>query len=302
MEWLNTTWSAQAVADIETWIETWGSPAFLVYFVGDILRLALKRQLSLKIIGDSVASFTTFGLFVVLTYGLIAAAYISAFYWVYLNFAWFEVSVTPLTLLALLLLCDFAYYWEHRFTHRVGLAWATHSVHHSSPFFNISVAYRFGPMDGVWPLLFHLPLALIGFDPIVIFACEAFVQFYQTILHTETIRKLPSPIEKVFNTPSHHRVHHATNKQYIDKNYGGILIIWDKLFRTFAEEIESVQYGLTQPLESNNPLKVWFHGFVRLARRSQGSHTLRDALYAWVAPPEWQPSAIQTNVTKGKGA
>ncbi|MEL7045968.1 MAG: sterol desaturase family protein, partial [Pseudomonadota bacterium] len=294
MEWLVTALSAQAVAEFEGLAETWGAAAFLLLFAAEMLRLALRRRASRELVGDAFASFVTFGLFLVLTYGLIAAAYISIFYWVYLNFAVTEIAVTPLSVAALIVLCDLAYYWEHRFSHRVGMAWATHSVHHSSPHFNISVAYRFGPMDGVWPLLFHLPLVFAGFDPIVIFACEAFVQLYQTVLHTELVGKLPRPVEAVFNTPSHHRVHHGANEAYLDKNYGGIFILWDRLFGTFAEERESVHYGLTQPIKSNNPLIVWFHGFVRLLRRSKASTSETDAIYSWIAPPEWRPGDPRT--------
>ena len=289
MEWFNTVLSAQVVADYETLLEDWGALAFLALFGLEMVRLAIRRRLSWNVVGDSVASFLTFGFFIVVTYGLIAAAYVSIFYWAYLNFALVEIPVTPWSVALLVVLCDLAYYWEHRFTHRVGLAWATHSVHHSSPHFNISVAYRFGPMDGVWPVFFHLPLAFIGFNPIVIFACEAFVQLYQTVLHTEVVRKLPRPVEAIMNTPSHHRVHHGTNAPYIDKNYGGIFIIWDKLFGTFAEEKEPVTFGLTEQIESNNPLTVYFHGFVRLLRRSFDTSTYREAVYALVAPPEWKP-------------
>ncbi len=289
MEWINTALSAQAVANLETWLESWGAVAFIGLFCVEMLRLALKRRLSWNLAGDSLASFLTFGFFIVVTYGLIAAAYVSVFYWAYLNFALLEIPVTPWSVALLVVLCDFAYYWEHRFCHRVGLAWATHSVHHSSPYFNISVAYRFGPLDGFWPVFFHLPLALVGFDPILIFACEAFVQLYQTILHTQLIGKLPRPIEWLMNTPSHHRVHHGTNEPYIDRNYGGIFIIWDRLFGSFAEEQEAVNFGLTQQIDSVNPLTVYFHGFIRLAKRALGTGSYGEAAYALVAPPEWKP-------------
>ncbi len=140
--------------------------------------------------------------------------------------------------------------------HRVNLLWATHSVHHSSPFFNISVAYRFGPMDGVWPIFFHLPLVFLGFNPFVVFFAEMFVQLFQTALHTEAVKKLPRPFEWIFNTPSHHRVHHASNRKYLDANYAGIFIIWDRLFGTFVKEDEKIVYGLVKPIpEINSPLR-----------------------------------------------
>ena len=105
---------------------------------------------------------------------------------------------------------------------------------------------------------FHLPLALMGFNPILIFLSESIVQLYQTLLHTEVVKKLPKPIEKIMNTPSHHRVHHGSNKQYHDKNYARIFIIWDRIFGTFAEEKEKVIYGITNALNSVNPFKVFF--------------------------------------------
>ena len=150
--------------------------------------------------------------------------------------------------------------------HRVNLGWATHTVHHSSQHFNISVAYRFGPMDAVWPLFFSVNLVLLGFNPFVVFFAEAIVQLYQTVLHTEAVKKLPRPIEYLFNTPSHHRVHHGVNRQDWDKNYAGILIIWDRLFGTFEAEQEPVRYGVSEPVNSANPITIFLHGFYRLAR------------------------------------
>lgn len=159
-----------------------------------------------------------------------------------------------------------AYYWEHRFTHRDGIAWATHTVHHSSPYFSISVAHRFGPPDGYFPLFFHLPLVFAGFHPLLVLFAEAVFQLYQTLMHTEAIGKLPKPVEAVMNTPSHHRVHHGTNPQYIDKNYGSIFIVWDRLFGTFEEEREKVVYGISKQLNSIDPFLVFLHGISRLTR------------------------------------
>lgn len=291
MDWLFTTLVVEEVTALENWLQTWGFVAFFGLFLVEMIRLAIKKTLSWNILGDSVTNFITLGLFFVIT-GLIVTAYVSGFYWVYLNFALFEISVTPLSVLALIVLCDLAYYWEHRFVHRFGLGWATHTVHHSSPYFNISVAYRFGPFDAVWPFFFHIPLALLGFDPLLIFAAEAFVQLYQTVLHTETVGKLPKPVEALMNTPSHHRVHHGSNQAYLDKNYGGIFIIWDRMFGTFAEEQEPVIYGLTEPVQSINPFTVFFHGVTRLIKRVLHSSGLAESCYAVIAPPEWQPKAI----------
>jgi len=183
----------------------------------------------------------------------------------------------------------FAYYWDHRLMHRIGLGWATHTVHHSSPHFNMSVAYRFGPLDAIFPILFSLPLVMLGFNPWLLLAAELFVQTYQAILHTEVIGKLPKPIEYIFNTPSHHRVHHGVNEQYWDRNYAGIFIIWDRMFGTFTEEKEKVLYGVSEPLDSVNPMKVFFHGFTRLFRDMSKTKGLKNKLAFLIKPPGWKP-------------
>ena len=219
---------------------------------------------------------------------LLGALYIWAYFGL-AYFAFFEIEITWLSIAGCVVLADLAYYWEHRFSHRVGLAWATHSVHHSSPYFNISVAYRFGPMDGFWGLFFHLPLILMGFNPFVVFFSQMFVQMYQTVLHTESIGKLPGFIEAVMNTPSHHRVHHGSNDAYLDKNYGGIFIIWDRIFGSFAREQEPVVYGLVEPINSINPFVAFFHGFARLAVKFVSVPGVGNKFASLVAPPGWDP-------------
>jgi len=194
-------------------------------------------------------------MFLIVNFTLLTGLYITTYFSV-AEFALFEIPVNWASIAICVVLADIAYYWEHRSMHRVNLLWATHSVHHSSPFFNISVAYRFGPMDGVWPIFFHLPLVFLGFNPFVVFFAEMFVQLFQTALHTEAVKKLPRPFEWIFNTPSHHRVHHASNRKYLDANYAGIFIIWDRLFGTFVKEDEKIVYGLVKPIpEINSPLR-----------------------------------------------
>ncbi len=255
---------------------------FLIYltaalFLLELVRYGVKKRLSASLIGDSLANGVTFMVFGVITYFVIGAFYVSGYYWAW-SIAPYWLDITPLSIIACVVLADLCYYCEHRFTHRVNVAWATHSVHHSSPHFNLSVAYRFGPMDAFWPFFFHVPLVLMGFDPILVLVSEAVVQAYQTWLHTEAIGKLPRPVELVMNTPSHHRVHHARNPQYIDKNYGGIFIIWDRLFGSFAKEGTEVDYGLVKSIHSINPVKIMSHGFSQLAYafvRAQGIRKLR---------------------------
>ena len=165
---------------------------------------------------------------------------------------------------------DLAYYWFHRIHHEVRVFWASHVVHHSSEHYNLSTALRqtWTPMTA---LPFWAPLALLGFAPWMILTQLAISLIYQFWIHTERVKKLPAPVEFFFNTPSHHRVHHGANEVYLDRNYGGILIIWDRIFGTFQGETERPRYGLTQNIRSFRPTRVAFHEFVALARDVRGA-------------------------------
>ena len=248
------------------WLESQIGDWFFVFagalLIVELIRYALKKEITKHVLGDVLTNFATLALFIG-TGLLYFGAYVTGFYWLW-EYSLFNIELGIASFIACLILADFAYYWEHRFMHRTGIGWATHTVHHSSKHFNISVAYRFGPLDGIMPFFFHAPLILLGFSPALVILAEALVQLYQTLLHTETVKKLPKPYEAVFNTPSHHRVHHGVNEQYHDKNYAGILIIWDKLFGTFKEEGEKVCYGVMEQSDRLNPLTVWFEGFPKL--------------------------------------
>lgn len=184
---------------------------------------------------------------------LIAKLYLAVFGW-----KLFDIQMGPFTFVLLMVAQDFCYYWFHRASHRIRWMWAAHVVHHSSENMNFSTAFRQSlmyPFAGMW--VFWLPLVILGFDPnwvVFVVLLNLGLQFF---VHTQAVRKL-GPLEWLFNTPSHHRVHHGRNPQYIDKNYAGILIIWDKLFGTFVPEDETVIYGITKPVNSFNPLKVTF--------------------------------------------
>jgi sterol desaturase/sphingolipid hydroxylase (fatty acid hydroxylase superfamily) len=158
---------------------------------------------------------------------------------------------------ALVVAEDVCFYWFHRASHRVRILWASHVTHHSSQTFNLSVAFRqtWLPFLGV---VFWLPLALVGFDPLMIMTVQVFSLFYQELLHTQLAPRL-GPIEWIFNTPSHHAIHHGSNLPYIDKNYGGVLIIWDRLFGTFARRSEDIRFGLTKNLATHNPIVIAGH-------------------------------------------
>ncbi|MDQ2658099.1 MAG: sterol desaturase family protein, partial [Bacteroidota bacterium] len=156
---------------------------------------------------------------------------------------------------SLVLLVDFAYYWAHRMSHEVNLFWGGHVVHHQSEEYNLSVALRQSSLQVVWTFAFNLPIAFLGFHTLDFVYIAALNTLYQFWIHTETINRLPRWIEFVFNTPSHHRVHHGRNPKYIDRNHAGSLIIWDRMFGTFQAEEEKPTYGITKPLNSWNA--VW---------------------------------------------
>lgn len=272
--------------------ETVIADSFFVVSLGflafELLRYIIKKQFSKGLAADTVTNFITLGMFIGINYLVLAAFYLSAYAYIS-QFAFFDIPINWATTIVCIVLADLLYYWEHRFMHRVNIAWATHTVHHSSSHFNISVAYRFGPMDAVWPFFFSVNLVLLGFNPFVVFFAEMFVQLYQTILHTESIKRLPRPIEAIFNTPSHHRVHHGVNRVYWDKNYAGIFIIWDRMFGTFVEEQETVRYGVSEPVNTANPLTVFLHGFGRLFRDLGKIPGAFNKLRALIKPPSWQP-------------
>ena len=194
----------------------------------------------------------------------------------------------PWTWVALFLADDFAYYWYHRTHHTIRLFWASHVVHHSSERYNLSTALR-QPWTPFTSLPFWLPLAFLGFAPWMILMQQSISLIYQFFIHTERVGKLSRPIEFIMNTPSHHRVHHGSNQQYLDKNYGGTLIVWDRLFGTFEPERERVVYGLTHNIKTFNPLKVAFGEFAGIWRDVVSARSARDALGYVFRGPGWQP-------------
>jgi len=289
MEFLYELFPDHYIEHMDQVINDWGFVVATAIFIFEIIVLALQKRVTSNVVADALANFVTLGMFIAINTFILGFFYVLVFYLVYINFALIQLPINLWTIIGCIILADMAYYWEHRFAHRVAFGWATHAVHHSSPYFNISVAYRFGPLDGLLPLPFHLPLALLGFNPVVIALSEMLVQIYQTLLHTETVKKLPKPIEAVFNTPSHHRVHHGSNPEYIDKNYAGIFIIWDKMFGTFAEEKAPVVYGVTTPIETVNPFKIFIHGYVKLFQQVWRTPGLGNKLRTLVKPPGWEP-------------
>jgi sterol desaturase/sphingolipid hydroxylase (fatty acid hydroxylase superfamily) len=194
-------------------------------------------------------------------------------------------STWVITILAV----DLLWYCYHRSSHRIRILWAAHQAHHSSEYFNYSVALRqkWNPWG---ELVFWTPLPLLGVPPWMIFFAFSLNLIYQFWVHTETIPKLWRPVELLLNTPSHHRVHHAVNPGYLDRNYGGILIIWDRMFGTYAEEIEAPRYGVTKPVNTYNPFRLQYGEFAAAFRDVRYAENWHDRLGYLFAPPGWRPS------------
>ena len=205
------------------------------------------------------------------------------------QYRFFTIPFAWWSWLILLFTEDLCYYWFHRISHESRLFWASHVVHHSSQKYNLSTALRQTWSGSFYSFVFWIPLLLIGFHPIMVMTQMAISLIYQYWIHTELIKKMPNWFEAIFNTPSHHRVHHATNPQYLDRNHAGIFIIWDKLFGTFEPEVEKPVYGLVKNIETYNPIKIAFLEWVNMFRDFSFSKTsfLNKVKYI-IKPPGWK--------------
>lgn len=183
---------------------------------------------------------------------------------------------------------DISYYWFHRASHHIRFFWASHMVHHSSQHYNLAAALRqtwTGNFTGTF--LFWMWMPLFGFHPLMVLLMQQISLIYQFWIHTETINKLPRWVEFIFNTPSHHRVHHSSDLKYLDKNHAGILIIWDRMFGTFEPEREKPTYGLTKNVNTFNPVRIAFHEWVNLSKDIARANSLDNAFKYIINPPGW---------------
>jgi hypothetical protein len=183
---------------------------------------------------------------------------------------------------------DFCYYWDHRWSHEHRVLWAAHVNHHSSEYYNLSTALRQSWSGTVVHWVF-LPMLLAGFSPAQVARAGQLNLLYQYWVHTELVDRLPLGLEKVMNSASHHRVHHGSNPQYLDRNYAGIFIIWDRLFRSFEPEGDRVRYGLTKNITTRNPLRIAAHEWSALFNDVRHASSWRDRARHLVGPPGWQP-------------
>lgn len=264
-----------------------------VYFllIGIELMVQFFSKKHIYRLNDAMANISC-GITQQVTGAFIKVFTLAAFMYISEKWALMDIPVTWWSIVLLALGVDLCYYWAHRMSHEVNLFWGSHVVHHQSEDYNFSVALRQGSFQGIWTFWFYLPLAFLGFDPTTFLLVHALNTVYQFWIHTETIGKLPKPIEWLFNTPSHHRVHHGRNPKYIDKNHAGSLIIWDRLFGTFQEEEERPSYGITTPLNTWNPVWANLQHYVKMVTQLRETPGLKNKLKVLWAKPGWRPKEL----------
>jgi sterol desaturase/sphingolipid hydroxylase (fatty acid hydroxylase superfamily) len=261
-------------------------PGFIILLVAEVI-LTAREQKDYYDAKDTAGSLTM-GIGNVIV-GFVGKAIVFGAYSLVYQFRLFTVDMSQAwAWIVLFFADDFSYYWFHRISHSSRYFWASHVVHHSSQKYNLGTALRqtwTGTLSGAF--LFWIWLPLVGFSPVAVMTMQAISLLYQFWIHTEHINKLPAPIEFIFNTPSHHRVHHGSNLAYLDKNHAGVLIIWDRLFGTFESERERPTYGLTTNLNSHNPFRIAFHEWTSIGRDVSRSGSFRNALGYVFGPPGW---------------
>lgn len=272
-------------------------PGFLLMIGVELLVARLKRR-SVYRFDDSVADLSC-GLgdqvLKALTGGLIALPYV----WIYEHARLFELSTAMAWLIGMVGI-DFFYYWYHRFSHRTAFGWAAHGVHHQSEDYNLAVALRQSWFAGLYSWVFYLPLAWVGVPFEIYAAGWSLNLLYQFILHSRLVGRL-GPLEWLLNTPSHHRVHHGCEPQYLDKNYAGVLMCWDRWFGTFEPEGAEPSYGVLHPIRTWNPAWANVGPYVELVRRSMRTPRLWDKVQLWFRPPGWTPETGELNPPVGPG-
>jgi len=264
-------------------------PIFFI-LIGIELAYTFYKKLKYYRLNDSIANLSQ-GIGSQLVGLFMKSVLFVGYMYIFEHWRLFEIPNTIWTWIILFIGVDFFYYWFHRMSHQVNALWAAHIVHHQSEEYNLTVALRQSWFQGWFSWVFYLPLALIGFDPIMFLTLSSFNTLYQFWIHTRTIKSMGF-LEYILNTPSHHRVHHGSNPKYIDKNHAGTLIIWDMMFGTFQKEEEEVYYGITKPLASWNPVWANLHYWKDLVETAKKSDTIGDKIKVFIKPPGWFPAKL----------
>jgi len=261
-------------------------PGFVLLLVAEVVVTAIQHKDYYDT--KDTASSLSMGIGNVIV-GFVGKALVFGTYSLVYQLRLFTVDMTQWWAWAILFFADdFSYYWFHRISHSSRYFWASHVVHHSSMKYNLGTALRqtwTGNMSGAF--IFWIWLPLVGFSPVAVMTMQSISLLYQFWIHTEHINKFPAPIEFIFNTPSHHRVHHGSDLDYLDKNHAGVLIIWDRLFGTFVLEKNRPTYGLTTNINSHNPVRIAFHEWVAIGQDIRKSPSVKVALGYIFGPPGW---------------
>ncbi len=262
-------------------IITYSIPVFFL-LIGLEVWLSRRGGLSLYRFADSITDLSC-GILNQVVAVFTAAALLGVYWLVWEHFALFDLGDGPGVWIAAIVGVDFTYYWFHRMSHEHNLLWVTHSPHHSSEEYNLTVALRQGAIEpwATWP--FRLPLAVLGIPPLVYIAANAINTVYQFWVHTRLVDRL-GPLELLIVTPSHHRVHHGCDPKYLDRNYSGMFIVWDKLFGTFQVEEEAPTYGVVRPVASWNPVWANLEHATKVWERARGL-PVREQVALWWAGP-----------------
>lgn len=264
-------------------------PVFFL-LIGVELLIQRLRRTELYRFSDAVSNISC-GIVQQVTGAALGAVLIVGYLYLYEHYRLFDIPDTLWTYVLLFVGVDFFYYWFHRYAHEINLFWGSHVVHHQSEEYNLSVALRQSATQGFVSTWFYLPLALLGFNPVAFIAVRSIQTLYQFWIHTRTIDRLHPWVEFVFNTPSHHRVHHGRNPEYIDKNHGGTLIIFDRMFGTFQAERAPVVYGVTKPLHTWDPIRANLDYYYDLWRDLRRPISWRDRMTLLFQKPGWLPDA-----------
>ncbi len=282
-------------------IVTYAVPGFVLLILIEMIYVRATHKGRYQFADSATSLWMGFGNQVakVLIGGLVVLCY----FWV-AQFRVFDLGWTWPVLVACFFAEDLAYYWMHRISHERRWWWASHVVHHTSQHYNLTTALR-QTWTGTLGLsfIFWLPLLLIGFPPEMVLMFQAISLVYQFWIHTEAINRM-GPVEWVMNTPSHHRVHHAVNAKYLDANYAGVLILWDRLFGTFVPEEagEKPRYGVISQLGTFNPFRVAFHEWAGILRDVRGAKSFGEVLGYMFGPPGWSPDGSRKTSRSIKAA
>lgn len=277
----------------------WAIPFFLLTIVGELIHNYIKKGGKDFNFEDSITNLNL-GIGSQAIGALTKAGLLMMYAWMYDNFRFMTIEPSWYSLVIAIFLFDYAFYWAHRWGHEMNFFWGAHIVHHQSEEYNLTVALRQSWFHNLIAFPIFLPIPLFGIDPLSFGAAAGIVTLYQYWIHTKSIKRMPKWFEFIFNSPAHHRVHHATNEQYLDHNYAATFILWDRLHGTFIDEQEEPVYGITTPLRSWNTVWANFHFYFEMWEGSKQLKTVKEKLLLFVKGPEYLGKLLGQISDKGE--